>query len=223
VTVTGYALNSGADAPNYTLSQPSGLTANITKAATTATITSSANPSAVGNNVTFTYTVTATTPTTNPPTGTVVIYTNIGSGNKIWLSAAALGSNTPTAATVSFSTALLPLGTNKVEGVYNGDANFSNPNDPVLSQVVQNTTCSKTNRIVSITANGGNSFTLTNIGTYQAQYYLLSQTNISQAMTNWLPVSGTTNTVTNASGLWSVTVTNRAPAFYRVKAMSSCQ
>jgi hypothetical protein len=42
-------------------------------------------------------------------------------------------------------------------------------------------------------------------------------------MTNWLVVTGSTNTVTNVSGLWSITVTNHAPAFYRSRAMNSCQ
>ena len=75
---------------------------------------------------------------------------------------------------------------------------------------------------MGITNNGANSFTLGLQGTYKAQYYILSQTNVAQPMADWLVVAGSTNTVTNASGQWSFTVTNPAPAYYRVKAIQSC-
>jgi autotransporter-associated beta strand protein len=220
VTVTGYVI-SGNDASNYTLSQPSLAAANITQAGTSLGIASSANPSTVASNVTFTLTVTATTTTTRPPTGTATFYTNavvIGTGNLV--------SNTPTSSIGSYTTAGLPVGTTPVEGNYGGDANFAQPASGIFTnEVVQSgTTCSQTNVILSVTPNGGSSFTLNLIGTYQAQYYILSQTDMSQTnMANWLVVPGSTNTVTNASGSWFFTVTNPAPAFYRVKAMNPCQ
>jgi autotransporter-associated beta strand protein len=216
VTVTGYTLT-GSDAPSYSLSQPTDLSASITPAATTATIISSLNPSTNGNSVTFTFKVTSTTPTTNPPTGLVTFKTN----TVAVIPTVALVSNTPTSATAVFTTALLPIGTDPVQGVYPGDANFSAPAAPTVNQVVQGIgVCSQTNRVLSVTALGGGSFTLNLIGTYQAQYRILSQTNVAQPSANWLPVFGGTNTVTNPSGLWSVTVTNRAPAFFRSQAMS---
>ena len=39
----------------------------------------------------------------------------------------------------------------------------------------------------------------------------------------WAPVPGSTNTVTNLSGLWQFTVTNAAPQqFYRAAAVVPC-
>jgi autotransporter-associated beta strand protein len=219
VTVTGYVI-SGNDATNYALSQPIGLAATISLAATTTAIASSVNPSVVTSNVTFTLTVACAT-TTKPPTGTATFYTN---GTPL-VPTVTLVSNTPTSATAVFSTVGLPIGTTPVEAQYGGDANFTAPLNAVsTNQIVQSgSTCSLTNRILSVTANGGNSFTLNLIGTPQAQYYILAQTNVAQPMTNWLVVTGSTNTVTNVSGLWSITVTNHAPAFYRSRAMNSCQ
>jgi hypothetical protein len=211
---------SGNDATNYALSQPIGLAATISLAATTTAIASSVNPSVVTSNVTFTLTVACAT-TTKPPTGTATFYTN---GTPL-VPTVTLVSNTPTSATAVFSTVGLPIGTTPVEAQYGGDANFTAPLNAVsTNQIVQSgSTCSLTNRILSVTANGGNSFTLNLIGTPQAQYYILAQTNVAQPMTNWLVVTGSTNTVTNVSGLWSITVTNHAPAFYRSRAMNSCQ
>jgi autotransporter-associated beta strand protein len=218
VTVTGYSLL-GGDAANYSLFQPTNLTATISKAGTIAAITSSVNPSLVTSNVTFKCTVTSTTPTTNPPTSTVTFFTN----GILVSPAVTLVSNTPSSSTAAFTTSLLPVGTNSVAAVYGGDANFSAALQVTTNQVVQTSTvCSQTNSILSITSNGANSYTLNFIGTYQAQYYVVSQTNLAQPMVNWIPVPGATNTVTNVAGLWSVTVTNPAPAFYRSKAMSVC-
>jgi autotransporter-associated beta strand protein len=218
VTVTGYLL-SGADAPNYLLSQPSGLTANISKAATTSLLTSSANPSTLTSNVTFTFTATSTTPTTNPPTGTVTFFTNSTAVSPV----VTLVSNSPTTATASFTTALLPLGTNTVQAVYGGDTNFLAPLSPSLQQVVQSTVCSQTNTLLGISHGVGNSFTLIFKGTYQAQYYVISQTNLAQPFANWQPVPGSTNTVSDAGGLWTLTVTNPASAsFYRSAATTVC-
>jgi fibronectin-binding autotransporter adhesin len=216
ITVTGFSLI-GADASDYALSQPSGISGTISPAATTATITSSLNPSTNGNSVTFTYNVTSTTSVPAPPTGSVTFYTN----NIAVSPAVTLVASTTTNATASFTTSLLPVGTTPVKGVYGGDSNFSAPNVPTVNQTVNGTgVCSHTNRVLSVTALGGGSFNLNLIGTYQAQYRILFQTNAAQPMANWAPVYGGTNTVANANGLWSVTVTNRAPAFFRAQAMS---
>ena len=216
VTVTGYTLT-GADAANYGLSQPAGLSGSITPGPTSATLVSSLNPSTNGNSVTFTFTVKSTTSNNTAPTGSVAFYTN----NIAVSPTVALVSLTTTSATAFFATSLLPIGTTPVKCVYGGDANFSAPAVPTVNQVVQGAgVCSQTNRVLSLTANAGNSFTLNLIGTYQAQYRILSQTNVAQPLANWLPVPGGTNTVASPSGLWSVTVTNHAPAFFRAQAMS---
>jgi len=209
----------GGTSQNVPASGSTGSASSGSGADAATTIISSANPSTVTSNVTFTFTVTSTTTTTKPPTGTATFYTN----SVALVPTVTIVSNTPTSSIATLTTALLPLGTITVDAQYSGDANFTAPLNPAsLSQVVQNAACSQTNVVLSITNNGGNSFTLNLLGTYQAQYYVLYQTNAAQPMTNWLAVPGTTNTVTNASGLWSVTVTNPAPAFYRVKAMSVC-
>ena len=83
--------------------------------------------------------------------------------------------------------------------------------------------CSQTNALVSITQNTNSTFELTFVGTPQAQYYVVANTNAVDAMTNWVVLPGSTNTVTNSSGLWSVTVTNdSAQWFYRAAASSLC-
>jgi autotransporter-associated beta strand protein len=82
--------------------------------------------------------------------------------------------------------------------------------------------CSSTNRILGMTNNGNGSFTLQMQGTSGALYYLVSQTNIAQPLINWKGVPASTNLVSAGNGIWSFTVTNRAPAFYRSKAISSC-
>jgi hypothetical protein len=76
-------------------------------------------------------------------------------------------------------------------------------------------------RILSIVRNPTNGTSLlTCVGALQAQYCLLTQTNPCQPMGNWKVVTNSTNTVTNASGIWQLTVTNQAPAFYRSKVIS---
>ncbi len=169
VTVTGYALY-GNDATNYILSQPSGLSATINKAATTATITAAPNPCAVGNPVTFTYAVISTTPTALPPTGTMQFYTNLTSGAYTPGPVVTLSPSTPTTtATASFSISGWAAGAYKVEGVYNGDANFTAPGAPKLTNYVEN---GITPSAVSITSSANPStvtsnvtFTLTVTGT----------------------------------------------------------
>jgi hypothetical protein len=106
---------------------------------------------------------------------------------------------------------------------YAGDGNFLGSTGSV-AQVVQLVTCSQTNALLSIADNLNGTFTLTFVGTPQAQYCVLASTNVAAPMTRWAPVAGSTNTVTNVSGLWQFTVTNTAPQqFYRGTAVVPCQ
>jgi hypothetical protein len=210
VTVAGLTL-SGADAANYTVTQPT-TTANITQANSADAVTGSPNPSGLGSSVTFSATLSGVPPGAGIPTGNVIFLTN---GVVLSTSAASGGVAT------SASTSTLPLGTTTITAQYAGDANFLGVTN-TMQQVVQNTVCSQTNRLLSITGNGGNSFTLHLIGTYQAQYSIVAQTNLTQPMANWQPVPGSANIVSNPSGVWSVTVTNPAPAYYRAKAATVC-
>jgi len=86
--------------------------------------------------------------------------------------------------------------------------------------------CSSTNYILSIVQETTNAFTLTFLGTTNAQYYVLETTNLAANMTNWMVLADSTNTATN--GLWYYTVTNVAvPAnglnrFFRAGAVNPC-
>jgi hypothetical protein len=82
--------------------------------------------------------------------------------------------------------------------------------------------CSQTNSIISIVANPGGVFTLTFAGTSQAQYYVMTSSDMSSSG-NWSPVVDSTNTVTSPTGLWSCTVTNTGTQqFYRSVALNPC-
>jgi hypothetical protein len=86
--------------------------------------------------------------------------------------------------------------------------------------------CSSTNYILSIVPNTTNTFTLTFLGTTNAQYYVLEATNLTANMTNWTALADSTNTATN--GVWYYTVTNAGvPAdvlnrFFRAGAVKPC-
>jgi hypothetical protein len=83
--------------------------------------------------------------------------------------------------------------------------------------------CSQTNAPVSITQNTNGTLDLAFQGTPDAQYFVVANTNAADAMGHWVIVPGSTNTVTNTSGLWSVTVTNDSnQRFYRSVATSLC-
>jgi aryl-phospho-beta-D-glucosidase BglC (GH1 family) len=74
---------------------------------------------------------------------------------------------------------------------------------------------SQTNSVLNLTDNKDGTFTLNFMGTVGATYYVQSATNLAPPI-NWQSVAGSTNTVTNSSGLWFFTATNFAPqTFYR--------
>ena len=208
VTVSGQTLG-GADAGNYTLTEPTA-TADITGAGTTTALVSSENPSEPGSNVTFTVTVSSGVET---PMGEVVFLAN----------AVPFSTNVLVGGVATASTTALPLGTNAVAAQYAAQGNFL-ASDDTLDQVVKVlVTCSQTNAIVGIADNLDGTFTLTFIGTPQAQYYVVANSAAVAPMSNWLPLAGSTNTVTNTSGLWQVTVTNTAAQqYYRSTAVVPC-
>ena len=70
--------------------------------------------------------------------------------------------------------------------------------------------CSTTNYILSIAQNPTNTFTLTCIGTPNAQYYLMEATNMAAHTTDWTILTDSTNTATN--GVWYYTATNAGAA-----------
>ena len=78
---------------------------------------------------------------------------------------------------------------------------------------------SQTNSITGITNNADGTFTLGFVGTPHADYYILSTSDLTQPMSAWTPLPGSTNTVPD-SGAWSFVVSNAAPAFYRAAALN---
>ena len=182
----------------------------VTGAGTTTALASSQNPSGLGSNVTFTATVTSGAGT---PAGNVVFLAN----------AVPFSTNALAGGVAAASTAVLPLGTNTVAAQYAAQGNYLGSTN-TLQQVVQSQTpCSQTNAIAGIADNKDGTFTLTFRGTPQAQYCVLSSANATVPMTNWVALAGSTNTVTNASGLWQLKVTNAVSRqYYRSTAVAPC-
>jgi polygalacturonase len=122
VTVSGLTLG-GAQATNYTLTQPTGLTGNITLASSALGLNSSAATIAHLSPVSFTANVTPST-----LTGTVLFLTNGVAFDSQTLSSGAA---------TSVSTSILPRGTNTITAQYSGNGNYS-PSTNTLNQVVTN-------------------------------------------------------------------------------------
>jgi hypothetical protein len=92
-----------------------------------------------------------------------------------------------------------------------GDPNY----DPLFPVPPLSPPTSMTNYILGITDDGGGVFTLQFAGTTGVDYYVQSATNLLPPIL-WEPLAGSTNTVTNASGIWSHTISNQGPQrFYR--------
>jgi hypothetical protein len=110
----------------------------------------------------------------------------------------------------------------QITAYYGGDDN-NNPSNSSASLLAQVVTCSQTNALLSLVDNLDGTSTLTFMGTPQAEYYLLASPDVAAPMTNWVPVAGSTNTVTNVNGLWQFTLTNTPPQqFYRSTAVVPC-
>ncbi len=122
VTVSGLSLG-GAQAGNYSLTQPTGLTGNIIPAGSSVALGASANPVAHLSSVAFTANMTPAT-----LSGTVLFLTN----------GVAFDSQTLTGGTAtSAATAVLPRGTNTITAQYSGNSNYS-PSTNTLSEFVTN-------------------------------------------------------------------------------------
>jgi hypothetical protein len=74
---------------------------------------------------------------------------------------------------------------------------------------------SQTNAVRGITDNKNGAFTLNFLGTVGAMYCVQTTTNLMPPI-NWQPLTGSTNIVTNSSGLWFYVATNTVQQrFYR--------
>jgi autotransporter-associated beta strand protein len=187
--------NYSGDDNNNPSSTASALSQAVTGAASATALASSQNPSAAGSNVTFTATVSSGA---DAPAGNVVFLAN----------AVPFSTNALVGGVAAASTAALPAGTNTIAAQYAAQGNYLGSTNS-LQQVVQSlVACSQTNAIVGISLNQDGTFTLTFIGTPQAQYYLVASPDASASMTNWVPLAGSTNTVTDSTGLWQLILTN---------------
>jgi autotransporter-associated beta strand protein len=89
-----------------------------------------------------------------------------------------------------------------------------------MLNVISSLVYAQTNAILSVTNQGGGNFRLTFQGTPGAEYYLVASANVAAALGTWAPVVGSTNIAPAPSGQWSLTVTNAAPQYYRLKAVN---
>jgi hypothetical protein len=104
---------------------------------------------------------------------------------------------------------------------YNGADVANGAYDYAINAVQSAFTCSQTNVLLGIAANVDGTFTLSFLGTPQASYYVIANPNLIPG--NWTALPGSTNTVTNGSGFWNVTVSNIAlQQFYRSVALTPC-
>ena len=205
-------VSDGNGGGNYNVQFVNRTGGDITALTTACSLTSSVNPSGPGTNVTFTAAVDGTPPAADLPIGDVIFSVN---GTPIATNALISGS-------ISASTDALPLGTNTMTAEYVGDGNFLSSAGVAVQEVkLFVVTCSQTNELLSLVDNLDGTLTLTFLGTPDAEYYVSASPNVA---TGWAAVAGSTNTVTNASGLWQFTVTNAAPRqFYRSTAVTPCE
>jgi autotransporter-associated beta strand protein len=94
-----------------------------------------------------------------------------------------------------------------------------NPSGAGILNVTTGTVLSTTNVILSISNNANGTFSMEMLGTPGSIYYMTSSGNVTNAMSAWTPLAGTTNTA-NGSGNWFTVVSNTAPVFYRSTAVN---
>ena len=169
----------------------------IVPANTTLDLVSSKTPSTDGDITSLTATVNPAAPCEAIPTGIITFRTN----------GVAL-------ATVSLtwgqgiSTALLPPGTNVVQAEYNGDDNFLGSTGS-LQQIVgllqqlppPDPTC-----VLSIAQSSNNSLAIKLRGATNAQFIVLTSTNLAMPLTDWSTLNDSTNIATN--GVWTYTLSS---------------
>ena len=120
------------------------------RAVTTTTLSSSPNPSTYGQAVTFTGTLSSSVGA--PPDGETV---------KFRKGTTVLGTGTLNGGSASFTTSVLPAGTNVIKAVYGGDSNFAASTSKAVSQVVNKATTTTTLASSQNPSNFGQSVTFT--------------------------------------------------------------
>jgi autotransporter-associated beta strand protein len=126
----------------------------VSQASTTSVVTSTPNPSIFGQTVTLSATVTAVAPASGVPTGTVSFFNGATLLGTIPLDGSGLA---------SISTSEVPVGSQPITAVYNGDLSFLGDTSPVFNQTV---TQASTSALVTSSVNPsvfGQSTTLTGV------------------------------------------------------------
>jgi Big-like domain-containing protein len=145
---------------------------NITQAGTGLTVTPSSTSIAQGQSVTltanFTTLGTASLPSFgNPPTGNVTFYsgtTSLGTGAITGTAGSGsflTSSYTPATATASLTTTALPIGSDSITAVYNGDTNYSSSTSPAVVVNVSGPDFSLSAPQVTVTQGGTTTVTVT--------------------------------------------------------------
>ena len=209
----------GVSDSNYTFVFVHGML-TITPAATTTTVVCRYDPSTNAQQASFTATVSPVAPTVVTPTGSITFRTN----GEI-LASVGLSEGRGSA-----GTSLLPPGADVVQAEYAGDGNFLGSTDSLqlVVEPVEAPPCSAGGQLLSMGQIADQSFTLTLLGTTNAQYYLVTSTSLEVPATEWTVLTDSTNTATN--GVWTYTFTDAVPddvspgamRFFRAMAVKPC-
>jgi hypothetical protein len=123
----------------YAASTSSPLTQTVNPASSSVALTSSTGNSTAGQSVTFTAVVTAVAPGAGTPTGSVTFFNGTTS----------LGSATLSGGTATFATAALPVGSDSVTAVYNGDGNYASATSQAVAETVNQPSVGSTATLLS--------------------------------------------------------------------------
>jgi hypothetical protein len=193
----------------------------ITPAATATALASSYDPGTSGPRQHFTATVSPVAPATATPTGIVRFLTN----------GALMATSSLLDGQASISADLLSPSAAVVQAQYGGDGNFL-PSTDTLQLVLGSLDappCSSGAPLLSIGQAAGQSLSILLLGTTNAQYYLLTSTNLATPIADWTILTDSTNVAIN--GVWTYTTTNGTPddlvppggiRFFRVRAANPC-
>jgi hypothetical protein len=206
---------------NYTFVFVNG-TLTVIPVTTTTTVVSSQDPSTNGQRASLIAIVNPGAPVAATPTGSITFSTN---GVPFAVVDLTDGQGT-------ISTVLLSAGANVVQAEYAGDGNFLGSTDSlqVVVETMDAIPCSSGGQLLSMAQSAGQTFTITLLGTTNAQYYLLTTTNLAIPVADWTVLTDSTNTATN--GVWTYTATDATPPdlsrpgtmrFFRAKAVKPCQ
>ena len=200
------AFYGGDDNNNASDSSAGPVSVTVSAASSTTAVISS--PSLWTNGTSIQFTATVAGPGT--PTGNVRFYTN-----GVLLATVALSGGSANTSTADLPVSASPI---TVGASYAAQNNWGASTNYLSQVVYRGVTFSTTNVVLSITNNADGTFTLNCLGTPGAKYYIESTSDL--VAPSWTGLAGSTNAATLPDGLWSLAVSNAAPAFYRSVAIN---